>query len=196
MQACPRCERMDAVAKVSGIVSAGTKDRFDSGVQVRPPLATGGGEWSVDLTQTSSTERTDLARRLEFPGELGYGAGVLLALSLTAAFIAIAAFFHLGDMHRMLDDGTYLANYTSYEDFRSEERINNWMVGIGGPLAVLFALASVRAATRYFSGRQEARQVWNTLYYCYRDDVVYVPGSPESCVAPEQAATSVLHYKG
>jgi hypothetical protein len=81
MQACPRCERMDAVAKVSGIVSAGTKDRFDSGVQVRPPLATGGGEWSVDLTQTSY-------------------------------------------------------------------------------------------------------------------DVVYVPGSPESCVAPEQAATSVLHYKG
>jgi hypothetical protein len=98
METCPRCKRMDAVAKVSGIVSAGTKDRFDSGVQVRPPLATGGGEWSVDLTRRRPPSGPTWPRRRAFPGELGYGAGVLLALSLTAAFIAIAAFVHLAVM--------------------------------------------------------------------------------------------------
>ncbi|ARX82336.1 hypothetical protein SMD44_01746 [Streptomyces alboflavus] len=51
-------------------------------------------------------------------------------------------------------------------------------------LALSFMLAVVYDKSSQIAKEhnQRARAVWETLYYCQRDDVVYVPGQPSRCV--------------
>jgi hypothetical protein len=38
---------------------------------------------------------------------------------------------------------------------------------------------------------ERRRSIWNELYYCYRDDVVYTPGAPGKCVPVSQMSVLI-----
>jgi hypothetical protein len=51
-------------------------------------------------------------------------------------------------------------------------------------LGTVFGLLDVPRALKRRDVVEENRRrlaLWDTLYYCQRDDVVYVPGSPQRC---------------
>jgi len=156
---CPVCKHHDQVQKVTSIVASGSAS----------------GQHSIHGYEGSSSSQTSLARKLEFDplkepagnaGCIGMG-----CLSLIALVVAAFAVF-------------VIANTDSRE--WSQVNVSNAMpmvLILSIPVICLIIIALivwVRANNRKEFKKSQAaherlRVPWKRLYYCHRDDVVFLP---------------------
>jgi hypothetical protein len=159
---CPQCGQIDAVRKVSSIVSEGntTTDQFG----VAPSLT--GNSFYVVGAHGSST--TDLARRLAPRPPRPGGVGLRMALAAIALLV-----------------GGLMAGGLSIFVVAPEFGLfgcGNWVLGILVVTALLtlwplLGIARIRREQKaYDLAMERARGKWSQLYYCGRDDIVFEPG--------------------
>jgi hypothetical protein len=165
---CPRCGRVDQVAKVAGIVARGTQHSYKSDWRTSSSLDEDNDvRLSFGYSDTSTIKQSTLTRQLAFPDDKGgavWGLGLGI-LFLSLLFVLPAAI-----------DGYDIA-----------VTILSWAVTIS------IFLIPIGLSMR-FGGRAEAKKVWDTLYYCFRDDVAYVPHDSTRCAPPSMLRAAILKY--
>jgi len=67
-----------------------------------------------------------------------------------------------------------------------------WVTVIIGALGLLIIILQVRSAPRREKGYRAAEAIWqkrksqwDDLYYCYRDDIIFLGGKPSQHAKPE-----------
>jgi hypothetical protein len=178
---CPKCQRSDRVEKVSAIVAQGTKVVDDErGFFVE----TNHGPDFIPFPY-NSVARTTLARKLAAPAKppqrKNYGCVATLIMTrlgvvLVVALIVVALFFCTYPFLA----ATYIQNNVLF--------IGVLVFGIA--IVGLMLLWAVRASwkqsrsTAEWNNSYDARirewevayARWKQLYYCFRDDAVFIPG--------------------
>jgi hypothetical protein len=158
---CPQCRQIDAVRKVSSIVSEGTSSTQHLGIA---PNLTGADFYLVGMQGSSMT---DLAQRLAPPARRpgGIGARVFLA-AITTLLGSIMA--------------CGLSVFTVTPEF-GRFACGNWVLGIALVTAILafLPLAGIggirRKQAAYDRMIDLARSRWDHLYYGGRDDITFNP---------------------
>lgn len=151
---CPQCGQLDAVRKVSSIVSEGSSTTQMFGVA---PSLTGSSFYVVGAHGSSTT---DLARRLapapQRPGGIG------LRITLAAIALMVGGFMAAG-----------LSAFVVTPEF-GRFACGNWVLGIfvTTALLTLWPLVSISRIRReqeaYDLAMERARGKWSRLYYCGR----------------------------
>lgn len=183
---CPRCGRDDQVQKVSALVTTGTTtsdaSRYmaDAGYGIG---SEGSGHSIVERTYQAGSQHPPLSELLSPPEEprlvrawstesfmtaLGVG---LVMLCCYAPFIPLAIVTHQPSIPSLIWYGTLLA-----------------LAMIGG---VVVLAGQTRASDKHLKAAWQAEHArwqaamakWEALYYCWRDDVVFFPGSPSAVSA-------------
>ena len=177
---CPKCGRADAVRKVSNLVAEGTRTGEIVGIGL------GIGDRSLDLMPFvgSSTSRSLLAAKLSPPTQPvkphGYGwtAALIffrLGLALFVAFILIGL---------ILLSFPLLIN--TYSQNRTLVLIPLTIIGLYVMATLWWIILSARRDVRIAHEKREsyesrlkawrrAKERWGELYYCARDDEVFIP---------------------
>jgi hypothetical protein len=153
--ACPVCGQIDQVQKVSAIVADQTQH-----------VSGAGYDGSYSGTQVSS-----LAQKLKAPNKPRSGCeGDIIFMALGGITFLFFGLFSAGNLMSHL---------------RSTVDVLMFLVSIG---AIVLGLVIMVRGRRTHNQRvaqvemqevpkwRHARERWEALYYCYRDDVVYVPG--------------------
>lgn len=153
---CPACGQIDAVRKVSAIVSEGTS------------YSEGSGSAGNTYVTVYSKSQTNLSSRLSIPKLNTYwldqfrGAGIVfLCIGIPFGICGSTLFggWHTLDLNRDLLSFSFAI--------------------IGPVLFVPAFLLKRRKVARDKPKREQAYALWECMYYCQRDDLVFVPGSPE-----------------
>ncbi len=189
---CPQCGRNDRAEKVTAIRKSQVREisgttevaesYTDSEGQVRSRMRT---------VPTSSTEASVLAQRLDPPPQPKGPSGGSSCLP-TAVFIGAAGLF-LSGLFCTLSSFTAVIGASA-----SDDRIAGIasLVFLAGP-AIAISVGMVFLARRLRAKAAEEKQVeleesrrrlaewqmamdrWNAMYYCFRDDGVFIPGKRE-----------------
>ena len=189
---CPRCGRNDRVEKVTAIlrsqvkaISGTTKiseSYTDSEGQVRSRIRT---------VPTSGTEASHLAQRLAAPPRPSNppgGSGCFPAL----VFLSAATFLIAGLFCALTSFSGALSASTS-EDLVNAVASLACLAGPAVAVSPLLFYWGGKAGKKASEDRERKLAAWherladwnasidrwNTTYYCYRDDGVFVPGQPE-----------------
>lgn len=201
--ACPRCRKADQIQKLSSIVSAGTRETTGSSVtsgtadlvgreefynrerRYRGSGTISGVAHSSSTTLLTAKEESELARRLAAPpkpseptlAQPGFGG---LGDKIYGAFAIVFCLVGIG----LLADGGALMGGVGC--------VLGLIVGSLVAVAIenlVFREKRREAQTEYDKRMKEfphklaawerASARWDALYYCYRDDIVFVPGEGE-----------------
>ena len=170
---CPICGQIDSVQKVSSIVHGGTSYGEASG---------GGGRTYVTMYSKSQTV---LSSQLAIP-ELNLD--LLDQLRMVGIVILCFAIpWALFGSWVVLN-----AVWAGYINLQSATILYSPTV-----FGLLFLLPALilkgNKIARDRPKRERAHTIWVRLYYCYRDDVVFVPGSP-SQYFPASDTRKILGY--
>lgn len=185
---CPSCHRVDAVAKVSSVVTAGTTRTDESVIQFGPSLSEDGLDWSITYEGVIVTSRTDLAEQLSFPPKGTVAVGITWTLFVISTIASLLAF---RDRTRLIDESaTRVLNSTELRDLR----FDNAFLLVALAVACLAALTGLIATSVHFAGRKRAEHVWQALYYCFRDDIVYAPSQPSNYASRVDMRRKLLGY--
>lgn len=174
---CPVCGQIDAVRKVSYVVSEGTSSTEQLGVA---PNLTGRDFYLVGMKGSAVTE---LAQRLAPPAQRPGGIGLRI-------FLAAAAFL-VGST-----TACGLSLFTVTPEF-GRFACGNWVLGIALICAalVIWPLSSISKIRRkqayYDTMMKQARSRWNRLYYCTRDDITFNPD--QNIVIPVHDLSAYLY---
>lgn len=189
---CPQCRRNDRVEKVTAIrksqvreisgTTEVTESYTDSEGKVRSRTRT---------VPTSSTEASVLAQRLDPPPQPKGLSGGSSCLP-TAVFIGAAGLFLSGMFCTLSSCATVIGAGSS------DDRISGIasLIFLAGPaiaisVGMVFLGRRLRATAaekeelkleesrRMLSEWQNAMDRWNSMYYCFRDDGVFIPGEKE-----------------
>jgi len=171
-QRCPKCNRIDATAKVSAIVKSGTKYSTSYDTKEDASYRENGIEWSFNLDSVTTTTQTILARQLNFPDK----AGVAMACGWTF-FILLSLSDALFSWIRA--DSVRTGNSTSTADLE----VIIGVLTVGTVIAMMVALFTTPI---HIAGRARAHLLWEQLYYCFRDDIVYSPYDPAKTGPPSR----------
>ena len=159
-QRCPVCGNDSTVARVSGIVAGGTSHTSQSGFKVSPSFDGGELKLSPTFSETGTRGHTELSTTLAYwpeggPTALSRLGGLVLAAF--GGFFLYTAIAGPGTLHEV-----------------------PWLVILVLVLALLLLCGGVALLFQGI-GKQEKRRkaIWDELYYCYRDDVVYNPREGE-----------------
>lgn len=170
---CPQCQRTDRVQAVSAIVSAGTQTGH-----FLAATSFVGSQGGLGMTSGRNTQQTLLAQRLApppAPHKPRWGPWSLIILILAG----VAGFFGCG-LSTFLLVATVHTNSPGWIAFMSS---GYWVL-----LVALLVSAPVVAWHSYQVARwrkqlpqeqaqwQQAMTKWQQLYYCARDDGVFLPG--------------------
>ena len=167
---CPVCREPDRIEKASSIV------RQTSG-QVVLPRSRRATDFTTDLS-----EALRLPPRFKPVSAVHTVASIVLSLGIMAAIVGLAELLEWQSL------------------FEAPQRV----LGVMKLTAVPWfgVLIPVIAAWRYLRDRQMARQAqsewdwahnrWESTYYCFRDDVIFVPG--ESGVEAPERMLEFLRY--
>lgn len=170
---CPLCHSIDTVTKVSSIVNAGS--------------ATSVGYHAAGRFSGTSVTRstTALARQLAPPSlprfrvaAEGYN-GCAVPLLMLAGFCFVAMGWLLG----LPTAGGPPTN----SNLLSLPLILFGLGWIFYPIIGFTVVALIRHQKR--PRWEQARATWEQLYYCARNDVVFLPGVPRQCVPPSRLST-------
>jgi hypothetical protein len=167
---CPLCGMTDTVTKVSSIVEAGTTSHsahhttvYTRGFSVR----------GIGTGSSSGTSATHLATKLSPPSLPQFfppgascliigGTILIVVLGLPIAFLSLLAgnlFLGIIFLVPSVIYPAYIIIGSIRTSIIRKNRLPTW---------------------------QKAMATWDTLYYCARNDVVFVPGSPTQCVPSSQ----------
>jgi len=178
---CPKCGRADAIRKVTSIVSAGTTQYQSVGYGT----ADIEGETHHVDTLSYGSELTGLANRLSAPRRPGkpsdFGcAAVLLTMRVGMSLVVLV----------VIGVVSFCSLPLLYE---SVYRANNWLILVpilifaGAVIRLLWWIGSnvVREVGTIRHNRlnypseverwERAIERWRELYYCYRDDGIFIP---------------------
>jgi hypothetical protein len=170
---CPICKQIDRVEKVSAVYEAGTAIGAYAGGTVGVGLA--GGVVGVGMAQTNLTGTTQTNRSLRLapppppPPPQGAGCAMagLLFLSLVVGLIGLGM--------ALSDNTEHLVGAALF------------VVGAAGFVSIVVVIGRNARVKKAEHARQVARwrqavANWERLYYCGRNDIVFIPGNPETCV--------------
>ncbi|GCE07175.1 hypothetical protein [Dictyobacter aurantiacus] len=161
---CPRCGQVDAVQKVSAI-SAGNQayELYTRGGRVshgneRKPFATGRNPY-----------QTPLSERLAFP-ERRHGCSLVLLITFAAILTPASAIL------AWMNYGTAVSDPSSAHQTALLLTLALTLVCVA--IALICSLMRTRQRRLDKPRRERALTLWNTLYYCHRDDTVFVADNP------------------
>ncbi|GHO88663.1 hypothetical protein [Dictyobacter formicarum] len=161
---CPRCGQVDAVQKVSAIIASNhAYELYTKSGSL--PLA----NEEIPFTTRGSPYQTPLSERLAFP-EHHYGCSTLLLI----AFAGILA------------PGTSIVAWFTYSAAARDPSPANQMAMLMNitlalvciAIAMICSLLRSRQKQLDKPRRERALAIWNALYYCHRDDTVFVADNP------------------
>ncbi len=175
---CPQCGQVDRVEKVSALLRAGTSAGLYSGT------ASGSG-------LVAGMSYTALSQKLSPPIEPIYqspwgGCSVTITAGLVIWNIAFIVWVCLG-----------LSQSPTVVEALSHGNLDYWrtfiiIIGVGLiGWVIMAAIISTKNRTASERGTHFATEYprweraiarWNELYYCSRNDVVFIPGKPNTCV--------------
>ncbi len=169
-QKCPQCGQIGSVAKVSAIVAGGTAYTKKSSYQVASSFSIQNGGISVspsfNNTSTTTTNYTDLSSTLTFSPrgdtELRVFGFCLLALGIILSICSIIVV-----------------------------SLPGWLL-LFGIIGIIWGIRMIIKSGEETTQDRQAKATWETLYYCFRDDIVYVPGVSGRCV-PRTQMNSLLY---
>jgi hypothetical protein len=168
---CPLCHSIDAVTKVSSIVDGG------SATSVGYHAA---GRFSGMSVTTSTTALADKLAPPSLPrfrvAAEGYN-GCAVSLIILLGFVSGAMgwlFMHFssGDATNTLFGLVFLLSGFLL--------IASLIIGF-----IVVAVIRHKKRPRW----ERAKAIWEQLYYCARNDVVFLPGTPQRCVPISQIST-------
>lgn len=170
---CPVCHNIDAVTKVSSIV--------DSGSATSVGYHTAGRFSGTSVT----TSTTALARTLAPPSlprfrvaAEGYnGCAIPLLMLLGLCFVVMGWLLGLPTTGGPPTNSNFLS-------------LPLILVGLGFilyPIIGFIVVTLIRYEKR--PRWEQARATWEQLYYCARNDVVFLPGTPQHCVPASRIST-------
>jgi hypothetical protein len=167
---CPVCKTADRIEKASSVVRRSSGQFFDQGT----------GSWHDFETQLA----TDLALspEPEQPSLVKLTIGILVALAFGMAFMGIFAFF---------ETQTYVEIAKKPLELGSTVALT-WFAGVIPLAAALRYFLGCRSAAMKYPAWLRARERWERLYYCFRDDIVFLP---EEGVTEAAAAMDALLYR-
>lgn len=174
---CPQCGQIDAVRKVSAVVSEGTSSTEQLGIA---PNLIGSDLYLIGMQGSSVT---NLAQRLT-PAQRRPG-GIGLRLFLAGAAMFIGSIMACG-----------LSVFSVTHEF-GRFACGNWVLGIGVVTAALTLLSLVgipqitRKQAEYDWMMDRVRGRWGQLYYCARDDVAFNP--QEGVLIPISGLSAYLY---
>lgn len=159
--ACPVCHKDDRIEKVSALVSTGTA--------------------SSGLFRS----QTDIAAKLVAPSRPPAYEGPWGCFSVGFVILSFAAF--------LIFLGIFLW-YASVPGGRPLDVVQELLVTLALAVIAIFVIihhvpeAKRRKEAAILTSRQheEAYNIWNKLYYCYRDDVVFRQDNPNVYAAASQ----------
>lgn len=170
---CPVCKQIDRVEKVSAVYEAGTSIGAYSGGTMGVGLA--GGVIGVGVAQTSLTGMNQTNRSLRLapppqpPPPQGESClfGGLLFLCIGGGLLGLGMAFS-----------------DKYEHLVGAILFVACVASFVGLLVVANRNSRIRKAehARQIERWRVAVANWERLYYCGRNDVVFIPGNPETCV--------------
>ena len=182
---CPNCSRNDRVEKVSAIMNWQTSKQVGS-MPITQVQSDGQGRISSSTTYRNftSTERTVLAQRLSPPQQPSVGPDWGVILIVGSIFICGLVFTC------SLCVGSTFGSQTN-------SLVTSLFLCFGLPLLVdVFILIGAMILSKKLSADHKKRLIqcatvdipiwqhamdrWNQLYYCYRDDVVFIPNERRS----------------
>ena len=150
---CPVCKTADRIEKASSVVRRSSGQFFDQGT----------GSWHDFETQLA----TDLALspEPEQPSLVKLTIGILVAFAFGMAFMGIFALIETQTYVRIAKGPLELGSTTALV----------WFAGVIPLAAALRYFLGCRNAALKYPGWLRARERWERLYYCFRDDVVFLP---------------------
>lgn len=178
---CPKCQRADAVRKVSAVVAEGTQVVESSGAAYVPAKH---GSALIPVAETS-VSRSALAAKLAPPRKpakpFGYGCvAVLLMTRLGLALLASITLLALFLCSYPFMMNVYLQNNAL---FIAILVIGIVLIGLMGVLTVRSGWRDARSTGDERNSHEPRMQAWERacdrwqqLYYCQRDDGVFIPG--------------------
>lgn len=173
---CPLCHSIDAVTKVSSIVNSGTTTSVGQfGAYGAGQFGTYGARGTgvtVSTTKLAFLLTPPSLPRFHIIGTGDEDNGCMVSLVI---FIGLGlAFF--GSMFLLSGNDTFLPGLLFF------------LVGLGlvlYPIIGFIVVARIRRKER--PHWQQAMEIWARLYYCARNDIVFLPGFPPECaVSPSQ----------
>jgi hypothetical protein len=186
---CPKCQRSDRVQKVSAIVAQGTKV-VEEGSTIY--TETSDGSDYIPVTY-DSVRRTPLARKLAPPSKppQSRGNGCVAGLIMTRLGVALAV--------SLIVITLFFCSYPFLAATYTQNNVVFISVLVFGIAVIgLTLLWAVRASWKQsrstnwnnscdarLQAWEAAYARWKQLYYCLRDDVVFIPGH-STLMAAEQ----------
>jgi hypothetical protein len=169
-QRCPQCKRIDATAKESAIVKSGTRYSTSFDTKEDASYNDNSVDWSFSFDSVTKTTQTVLAKQLSFPST---ASTVAFTSWLLIIFLGLAAVV----CSLIRDDTAKTGVSNSFLNFAPLTcTVGAW---IALNVAVLATITSV-------AGRSRGRLLWEKLYYCFRDDIVYLPNELTKAVPPSR----------
>lgn len=158
---CPTCGQIDAVQKVNTIVKSGTSHGTGASY--------GLGARRDGCIVTHS--QTELSRNLAFP-EHHYGC--VSALGGVSFFLAPFSFLVIA-FESSVSNGT-VSGETGQQAINSMAHLAITVFFIFISLGIGSLVSVIAMKIKRAPKRREALALWNRLFYCQRDDTIFVPG--------------------
>ena len=170
LNVCPICGRDDRMAKVTAVVASSTYVTEPGAVTLTPSLD-GDGDLTWALRGGGSgVARTELARRLAFPNP-GFGGmvgGWIVAAICLMVMLATAA--DRSALIRIAQTGELLP-----QSQIGQAETDLALYNFAGVVGLVASIVAVWCTGTYTVRRESGRATWNRLYYCFCDDVVFLP---------------------
>ncbi len=185
---CPICGKTDDIRKISTIVTQGTSPYSRSNYQITAQ------NLLTHYLQPPSPPR------LKSSGVISWS--FILALLLLVCILSVIGFIALGVLIGWVDGSTTSSLLIGVVDTYPVELIFRMLLGMEIMVILALLLHAYRGAIRKAKqaslqqennerhGRwKQAMDRWNNMYYCYRDDVVFLPGHSQKYAQPAYMST-------
>ncbi len=174
---CPRCALNDQIRKVSTVVNEGTASRPSE-------YWTSG---AIPTRYPDITSRTGLAERLSLPAPSNVSAGGVVSQIGCGVFVGIAGFLIGGFIIGIILSAMHVPDGgQTVFDLLMIAVLVAWIVAV-----VRKAAKEKRDSSWENKAYPALRRVWDDLYYCFRDDVVF-RGSDSTKWAPTDEISELV----
>jgi hypothetical protein len=131
-----------------------------------------------NYSDTTTIKSSALAQQLMFPSK---GEGFFWFVMFIVILSSIAFIVSISIMNN--------SSFSSSDTASARDAMaTSLVVGLYGLIAAFLA------GSFHFTGRTKAKNLWDSLYYCFRDDVVYLTHENKQCASPRMMRTEILKY--
>ncbi|MEO3812824.1 hypothetical protein ABGB17_27805 [Sphaerisporangium sp. B11E5] len=170
IKSCPKCNKNNSALKVSGIVARGTSHSSSTSGQIGPTLDGDGLGLAAGESVSTTVQQSLLAQQLTPPDRELKGNGTRV-LGWVLFWVALATLALMVLDQLIIGDKNAAGTATSNELYRILAEKDFFPLIF---LAFLIGIALIGIGGGVQDGeRQKVQAIWNDLYYCPKDDLVY-----------------------